>query len=191
MVAVANQPKICCADDSAIGKAAFLTSRGQHAASQMRLRAQRGRQHSSARNIGRHMLRATYGDEALVRSDGPRRHGGLVLLWVVRGRPTCFGQQIRSRHRCRCRQETSDAARCRAKFWLRRDRTASARQTNPPKEMPCRRTGRLGALILRPPSRVCSGRSAARSAVNSRANVGGRRMLRPDVADISRPRLTE
>ena len=38
-------------------------------------------------------------DEALVRSDGPRRRGGLVLWWVVRGRPTCVGQPLRSRQR--------------------------------------------------------------------------------------------
>ena len=52
-VAMSNQPKICCADDSTIGNVAFPTGRGQHASSQMRLRAQRGTQHSSARTIGR------------------------------------------------------------------------------------------------------------------------------------------
>ena len=61
-VAMSNQPKLCCADDSTIGNAAFPTGRGQHASSQMRLRARRGTQHSSSRNISRHMLRATYGD---------------------------------------------------------------------------------------------------------------------------------
>ena len=61
-VAISNQPKICCADDSTIGNTAFPTGRGQHASSQMRIRAQRGTQHSPARNIGRHVLRATYGD---------------------------------------------------------------------------------------------------------------------------------
>ena len=65
------------------------------------------------------------------------------------------------------------------------------RRDEPTKDMPCRRTGRLGALVLRPPSRVCSGEAAARIAVNSRAGVRGRRMLRPDVAEISRPRLAE
>jgi len=43
--------EICCADESTIGDAAFPTGRGQHASSQMRLRAQRGTQHNSARNI--------------------------------------------------------------------------------------------------------------------------------------------
>ena len=55
---MSNQPKICCADDSTIGNTAFPTGRDQHASSQMRLRAQRGTQHSSARNIGRHSARA-------------------------------------------------------------------------------------------------------------------------------------
>jgi hypothetical protein len=50
---MSNQPKICCTDDSTIGNAAFPTGRGQHATSQMRLRAQRGTQHSPARSIGR------------------------------------------------------------------------------------------------------------------------------------------
>ncbi len=58
-VAMSNQPKICCANDSTIGNAAFPTGRDQHASSQMRLRAQRGTQHSSARNIGRRSDRAS------------------------------------------------------------------------------------------------------------------------------------
>ena len=59
-----NRPKIVlrCRATSTIGNAAFLAGRRQHASSQMRLRARRGTQHSSSRNIGRHMLRATYGD---------------------------------------------------------------------------------------------------------------------------------
>jgi hypothetical protein len=52
-VAMSNQPKISCADDSTIETPHFPTGRDRHASSQMRLRAQRGTQHSSARNIGR------------------------------------------------------------------------------------------------------------------------------------------
>jgi hypothetical protein len=62
IVAVANQPKICCAHDSAIGIAAFPIGRVQHASSQMSFPLRNHTQHSSERTIGRHMLRATYGD---------------------------------------------------------------------------------------------------------------------------------
>jgi hypothetical protein len=50
-VAMSNQPRICCPDDSTIRNAAFPTGRDQHASRQMRLRAQRSTQNSSARNI--------------------------------------------------------------------------------------------------------------------------------------------
>jgi hypothetical protein len=53
-----NRPKLCCVGDSTIGNAAFPTGRRQHASSQMRLRARRGTQHSSSRNIGRQLDRA-------------------------------------------------------------------------------------------------------------------------------------
>jgi hypothetical protein len=46
-------PRLCCADDSTIGNAAFPKGRGQHVNSQMRLRAHGGTQHSSSRDIGR------------------------------------------------------------------------------------------------------------------------------------------
>ena len=69
IVAVANQPKICCAHHSAIGIAAFPIGRVQHASSQMSFPVWNHTQHSSERTIGRHMLRATYGDLALVWAD--------------------------------------------------------------------------------------------------------------------------
>jgi hypothetical protein len=67
IVAVANQPKICCAHHSAIGIAAFPIGRVQHASSQMSFPLFNHTQHSSDRNIGRHMLRATYGDQTQAR----------------------------------------------------------------------------------------------------------------------------
>ena len=73
IVAMANQPKICCAYDSAIEIAAFPTARVQHAKSLMPFALQSHTQHSSERNIGRHMLRATYGDEGVVRRAGAGR----------------------------------------------------------------------------------------------------------------------
>ena len=53
IVAMANQPKICCAYDSAIEIAAFPTARVQHAKSLMPFALQSHTQHSSERNIGR------------------------------------------------------------------------------------------------------------------------------------------
>jgi hypothetical protein len=85
-VAMSDRPKICCADDSTIANAAFPTGRDQNASSQMRLGAQRGTQHSSARNIGRHMLRATYGDEAI--TVGPSSQAVQQGLSVGAAEPT-------------------------------------------------------------------------------------------------------
>ena len=77
IVAMANQPKICCAHDSAIEIAAFRTGRVQHASSRMPFALQNPTQHSSERNIGRHMLRATYGDIAIVPIRPPAAAAGL------------------------------------------------------------------------------------------------------------------
>ena len=98
-------------------------------------------------------------DEALVRSDGPRRRGGLVLWWVVRGRPTCVGQPLRSR------QRAGDAAperqRCGPvlrKFWVATRPNRWARRVAPTRRNALPTTGRLGALAPRPRSRVSSRR---------------------------------
>ena len=53
IVAVANQPKICCAHHSAIGIAAFPIGRVQHASSHVSLPLWNHTQHSSERTIGR------------------------------------------------------------------------------------------------------------------------------------------
>ena len=82
IVAMANQPKICCAYDSAIEIAAFPTARVQHAKSLMPFALQSHTQHSSERNIGRHMLRATYGDDS-----APSGAGGGRVLYHASARP--------------------------------------------------------------------------------------------------------
>ena len=74
-------PRLCCADDSTIGNDAFPTGRGQHASSQMRLRAHGDTQHSSSRNIGRQrnrLVRAAASGKALVvqPTDCRRRSAG-------------------------------------------------------------------------------------------------------------------
>ena len=55
-----NQPKICCAHDSAIEIAAFPEGALRRQAVGCRSRCRTHTRHSSERNIGPHMLRATY-----------------------------------------------------------------------------------------------------------------------------------
>ena len=130
-------------------------------------------------------------DEALVRSDGPRRRGGLVLWWVVRGRPTCVGQPLRSRQRAGdAAPERSGAARCYVNSGLRRDRTAGLGGSRPPEEMRCRRQV-ASARWPHGHDRALAQARGPRAGLSAHARVRGCRMLRPDVADVSRPRLME
>ena len=78
IVAAANQPKICCAHHSAIGIAAVLIGRVQHASSQMSFPLWNHTQHSSERTIGHDMLRATYGDASIA----PIAGGGRLVRHV-------------------------------------------------------------------------------------------------------------
>jgi hypothetical protein len=126
-------------------------------------------------------------DEALVRSDGPRRRGGLSLCGSSEaGRPASVSHSDRGSAMPRRKRAMRPGA---AQILVATRPNRCARRGEPtrrnalPTNRSPRRVGPIGpiARLFTP----------ERRAVNSRADVGGCRMLRPDVADISRPRLTE
>ena len=94
IVAVANQPKICCAHHSAIGIAAVPIGRVQHASSQMSFPLWNHTQHSSERTIGRQGNR---------RPAGGLRHDAIVgSRCGAVGRDSVQGRARSSRERSGC-----------------------------------------------------------------------------------------